>query len=580
MGTLQISELLDFTGGLSNVVAPHLIRPNEAREFTNIDITYGSLKSIPHIYSTSMVPYQFFYEFRDTLHQYDEWRANAELNNIWYWTNGTDQGKVLTDGSEYGLGMPTPVNQPSATVEGTTPDGSLKGSLKYCYTFYNSATGTEGPPSPLSAYAYPDEQVIRVDNFDTLPADADLFRLYRIGGYLTRFTLVKELTATDVLTGWVDDLSERDVDGRLLETLNNGLPPGNIDNFVEHGGRLFGSSGSKLYYSATGNGDSWYVYDFFDLPGTITAVAKTNSGVLIMGAQFTSLLEGFSPQTFRLRTISAHAGCTSNRSLNYIQGVPIWLSEDGFYTFNGRLVNITYKRIKEITGLDPSSSIVHNDTYYLTFTPAMKPSDSLYPSESLYPGTIQGTGEVNLADGLIYIDFKRGAGFSYGMKTYNNIVSIGTWKNQLYIITFNKIEYIDDCDTVINCDDLVCEGAYYMSRIDTVVGNRYKVLRYISPRLIDGSYSTLKEYDKIRINFIGVFTVKVIFDDNKVIVEETIKSKAVLSDVSDDIELLEDSLAIIGIPNNQNKSYSLAFDIEGFGVIKSIQYSWKPRELP
>jgi hypothetical protein len=363
--------------------------------------------------------------------------------------------------------------------------------------------------------------------------------------------------------------------------MNNGLPPGSIHNFTSHLGRLFGSVGSKLYYSATGNGDSWYVYDFFDLPGSIVALAKTSNGLLILGRQFISVLEGYSPQTFRLRTISGHAGCISNRTVNYIQGAPIWLSEDGFYTYLGGLVNLTYKRIKEISNIDPSSSIVHNDTYYLTFTPTMKPSNELYPSDDLFPGTVTGTGELNLADGLVYIDFKRGAGFSYGMRAYNNAVSIGLWKNKPYLITFNKLELIENCDTtVINCGQLICEGAYHMSRMDTVIGNRYKTVRYLSPRLIDNSYSTLKEYDKVRINFIGQFRVKVIFDDNKIVVEELIVSGERLSELSKDIELLEDSLAIIGIPNSSNKSYSIAFDIEGFGVIKSIQYSWKNRELP
>ena len=575
MATLYNSELLDFTGGLSTVTAPHLIRKNEAREFVNIDITYGSLKSIPTLHLLKKVPYAFFYEFFGKLITYSEWRANAELNNILYWTNGAEQGKILQDGTELPIGMATPQTPLAWKIQDV---GVLKGSLKYCYTFYDSNTGTEGPPSPLSSYANVDEQNLILTGFEPLPSNADSYRIYRVGGYLARFTLVD--TVTNVSNGYLDDRSEREVDGRILETLNASAPPGNIENFIEYGGRLFGSVGTKVYYSAIGNGDSWYVFDFFEMPNNVKALAKTVDGILVMGATYTKLIQGYSPSTFRVRTISSEVGCISNRTVAYIQGAPIWLSTTNFYMYTGKLINITYKRLNEVTGLDPSSSVVHNDVYYLTFAPTMSPSEELYPNDDLYPGAMKGTGENELADGIVYIDFKRGAGFSYGTRTYNNSVSIGIFKNTPYLITFNKLELIDECDTVIDCEKLVCEGSYYLNRIDVVVGNNYKSVHYVSPRLIDGSYSTLKEYDKVRLNFIGQFKVKVIFDDNKVVVEELISSDNLFKDTTIDIELLEDKLAIIGIPNNNNKSYSIAFDIEGYGVIKSIQYSWKPRELP
>ena len=48
----------------------------------------------------------------------------------------------------------------------------------------------------------------------------------------------------------------------------------------------------------------------------------------------------------------------------------------------------------------------------------------------------------------------------------------------------------------------------------------------------------------------------------------------------DGISFEVDNVVTLGVPNNDNFSYSIAFVIEGVGVVKSIQYSWKPREQP
>ena len=103
--------------------------------------------------------------------------------------------------------------------------------------------------------------------------------------------------------------------------------------------------------------------------------------------------------------------------------------------------------------------------------------------------------------------------------------------------------------------------------MDVLTTQGYAALDYKSPKLSNGTLSTLKEYDKIRINFIGSFNFKALFLNEEVVVDEDI--------ISEDF-----STVILGIPNNNNKSESIQFEVVGTGKIRSIQYSYKMRELP
>lgn len=588
MGTLQNSELVNFTGGMNTVVAPHLLPVDESVQLTNVDVKYGSLKSTNIIDPTSTALNKFFFEYRNELIWYDEWRANALVDNKLYWSNGIVSGKVLEDGSELNLGIPTPENilrqLPLGIPLSDVPEEDLdeheagvhKGDFKYTYTFYSSTTGVESAPARLPGYVYLDEQNVQLSNFEVLPEEADRYRIYRIGGYLAQFTLVA--TVEDP-TNFEDDLDDTVIDGRLLQTLRSGPPPALIANFVELNGRLYGSVKNKLYFSGLGAPDSWYVNDFFVLPDTITAIAKTPAGLLVMGRRYVYLMFGASPSTFRLKVISDYLGCVSNRSIAYYNGKVLWLGEDGILASDGYDIdNLTYRKIERISDMNIFSSIVVNDIYYVVFKPLLVPSETLYPADDLLPGGVRGVNISNEAQGMIAMDFKRGRSYSYQYLNYPNIISIGLYKGEMYVIADSSQTPIS-CSQTFSCLEPFCYGDYILSKFsNNSPFSAYKKLQYLSPQLIDGSFSTLKEYDKVRINFIGTFTVKVIFSSGDVVVEDTIESEEL---ISNDLELNdgEDRVAIIGIPNGSNKSYSIQFLIEGYGILRSIQYSWKPWEL-
>lgn len=578
MAGLSNSELLDFTGGVNTVTAPHLVALNEALELVNTNLTYGSLKSVPFLNNTSSAQGSFFVEYRRKLYYYENWRSNALVDDKLYWADGISSGKILPDGTEHPLGIATPATPPTIASSGNVGSGPHKGDYKYTYTFYSSTTGVESAPSPLPHYVTVDEQDIVVSGLEALPVGADRYRIYRIGGYLTRFTLVKTIAAVDV--PFTDDIDETLIDGRLLQTLRSGTPPTGITNFVELGGRLFGSVENRVYFSGLGNPDAWYSDDFFNMPDAVIGLAKVPAGLLVLGLGYVYLIYGTSPSSFRRKVVSDYIGCISAKSIAYYNDKVLWLGTDGVMMSDGYAVkNITYRKISRISAIDISSAVVANDVYYMSFKPAMVPSDTLFPADDLFPGGATGiiTEEGGSTEGIMAMDFRRGNMYSFHHLEYLNSLSLGIYKGELYMVLDGTKEPIL-CAQTFNCSTPFCYGEQILAKLGGTDTDIYKKLSYISPQLIDGSYSTLKEYDKVRVNYIGQFTVSVIFSDGTEAIVQEISSKNLVYS-EQDLKGLSDDVAIIGIPNDNNQSYSIQFKIEGRGIVKSIQYSWKNREL-
>lgn len=587
MGVSTNTEVIDFTGGMNTVRAKHLIHRSEARALINVDIRNGSLLSMPQLKHVFPALGSHFVEFRDRPYYYDSFRTNAFMDNNMYWANGKETGKVLWDGRELPLGIPTPTIPLTLTSVGNTPDGTHVGDFKYTYTFYSTDTGVESAPAPLPSYLTVDQDDILLDGFEDLPKDtegellADTYRLYRIGGYLPTFTLVEQINVLQL--PYTDTLDDTEVDGRLLYTIRSGPPIPKLNDLVELNGRLFGSVDSKVYYSALGNPDAWYEYDFFSMPDRITGMAKSPGGLLVFGVTYTYLLAGSGPTSFRLKVISNKLGCVARESIAYLRDSVLWLGATGIFSSNGyTITNLTADKIANIDHIQPTSACVINDVYYLHFQPILVPSNSLFPSDTLYPLASQGTDVLDT--GIISIDFKRGNTYSYNLYDYSTVASLGILRGQVHTITGDRSYRGIDCDIPLGCDDYMKCTSYNLNILGTYDSKQFTQLTYISPQFIDGSLSTLKQYDKIRINMWGDFVFKVIFSDGQVAVEEHIINspdnlRQELLD-SGDIEYSVDNTITVGIPNNNNSSYSIAFLIQGVGVIKSIQYSWKNRELP
>ena len=567
-----ITELNSFSGGINNVTAPYLIAKDESVTSINMDIKKGAMWSMPVPLLFSQVQHTYFYQFNNVVYSYGSWRSNALWDNRWYWTDGVDTGKVLIDGTEKTLGLPSPIAPLTIAPEATA--GPHKGDFKYTYTFYDNTTGVESAPAPLTTYLTIDQFDILVSGFEVLPADATHYRLYRIGGYLPYFTLVDTLEGT--VTSYIDTLDDTQIDGRLLQTIRNGAPPEGIKYFTEMNGRLYGSVDNKLYFSALGNPDSWYVYDSIPFQNIIKGIAKVPGGLLVIGDKWTNILKGSDPINFRAKVVSDKIGIVDASSIAYIDETAIWLAENGVVISNGYTIQqVTIDKIEDLK-VAPVGANVTNNVYYLGYRPQLVPHKGLYPRKDLHPSGTSGNGTVD--QGVIAIDFKRGhGGYSYRLIETNNLIYLGTLNGDVAGV-LGKATHALECEAIAfpECLDYIsCSGNELVYLAKSSIDNFIKPsnlmpLSYLSPVLIDGTTVTMKEYDKVRISFKGIFIIQILFDNDRLLLE-----REIVSLVNNEYDYAE-----IGIPNTDNKAYSIRFKIEGIGVIKGIQYSKKFRELP
>ncbi len=386
MGQSTVTELLDFTGGMNTLVAPHLISPRESTALVNVDVRLGSLSSMPNLENRGMLDNGgHFYEFNKTIYSYRNYRNNVTWDNKWYWSDGVETKKMLLDGTIMDLGLPTPANAVDIN-EGIDVEGPHTGAFKYCYTFYSEDTNVESAPSPLqNQYLETEASEIELTNMEALPADATHYRIYRIGGYLPVFTLVTSVTVNN----YIDDRGDTRIDGRQLQTMYCGVPPVGLFNLVEFNGRFYGSVGNKVYYSALGNPDAWYISDYFVARDIIIGMAASPGGILVMGRFFTMMFYGSQPTDYRVRLLSDHLGCIDPRSVAYMGDSAIWLSHRSFVMCNGyNVVDVTAHKIDNLQGITPTGAVVDDSTYYMSFKPKLVPLDTLYPSEMLLPSLV------------------------------------------------------------------------------------------------------------------------------------------------------------------------------------------------
>ncbi len=563
MGGSQVTEVVDFSGGMNTLLAPHLIGKNEARTLVNVDIRFGSLQSMPNLDRIAeLVEGAFFYQYNRKVYSYPTFRTNVLWDHKWYWSDGVQTGKMLEDGTKLPLGIPAPT---VALTQAAGAAGPHEGDFKYTYTFWSSETGAESAPAPLPLYVTVEGLAITLTGFEPLPPEATHYRLYRVGGYLPYFMQVDTFKETT----YTDSLDDTKIDGRPLATLRNGMPPQLLTNLVELNGRFYGSVGNKVYYSALGNPDSWYISDYFVIRGRVIGLSTVPAGLLVLGQSSTSLLYGSDPANFRLKLISDSYGCLGRESIAHLGDSVIWLSNKQIVMSNGyQIIDVTAHKVDRIRGLVPTGAAVENETYYLSFKPGLFPSNILFPSDILYPDKVEGTGLVD--QGLISLDFKRGNQFSYKMVKYDEIRSIGIVDSNLHLGTGGYDNVDTPCDEIMFID---CLSFLNCTPFELSVMNLYQEqglsrLYYTSPRFMDGGKSTLKQYDKVRLSCKGVFKIRIQFSESNNVITREIET------IGD-----EESSHIIGIPNKNNNSYWIQFFIEGVGILSSLQYSWKPREV-
>ncbi|HNQ20411.1 MAG TPA: hypothetical protein PKI46_05050, partial [Bacteroidales bacterium] len=190
----------------------------------------------------------------------------------------------------------------------TAPYEELLGTRQYVYTNYSSITGFESSPSPVSEDLEVDINNVVISGFIT-PTDStvDTIKLYRVGGTLTSFYLVENLS-TNVVT-YTDTKTDLEVlDGTLLTTTGFRQPPVGLKFLTEFNGALFGSVDSTLWFSNPGTVDQWVETNWITFPEHITGLGVTQNGLLVFSRNKTWILVGDSLATYSKYLLNGNQG--------------------------------------------------------------------------------------------------------------------------------------------------------------------------------------------------------------------------------------------------------------------------------
>lgn len=578
MAQSQNTELQVFAGGLHLRPEAHLITPMEARILVNVNIRSLSLKPYRTPLFIEYVNDPYMYYFNNQFHFFPLWRSSVTWNRAWYWSSNAGTGKVLKDGTELPIGIPAPKTSLTVSPAVAGDAEGISGNIAYVYTYYHRDTGAESPPSPPSRTLDLDKEAALLTGFLNV-VDYEI-RIYRIGGIITAYTAVE--TVSGQITTFTDELKFSEIEATILDTLRAYPPPTGLQLLEEHQGRFYGQVASKLYYTAAGKPDSWYALDYISFEETITMIASVSNGLLVATSTQTWIIVGSNPINFAKYLISESEGCTSALSVAKLDGTAIWLSGNGFITSNGAgIQNISIGKLGSIRGIDPRGSVVYDGMYLMTFGGSLTPGNSLVPGPDGGPdddpdvgGLVPGatSGDSNLPEGAVVIDF------TFGNPVFSTIEEsglgdVGFYNNKLYQITNPETETMNIATEDGGAQIVTEQGIFNI--VANVSGQQslremfadidLTRIKYISPLLTDGSIGMLKQYEKVRITFLGAITVS-IFNDNKVLMQTQL-----LTSIKRDSQWL-------GIPVGNNRGYGIQIQIKGVGIIDSIMYTWTPWE--
>lgn len=336
---------------------------------------------------------------------------------------------------------------------------SSKGTYNYVYTYYDSITGTESPPSLPSADIVSTVSNIKISNIiASSDPKVDSIRVYRIGGSLTEYTLVK--TLSNVSGSFVDQLSDINAAGEhILDSVNNNKPIPGLRYITEAYAMLFAAKGDKLYYSDIAKPYAWPAANFIDFDGNITGIGVVSNGLIVFTKYKTYIIIGNSPETFTKYQLSGSQGCIAHNTVQFVDNSLIWVSTDGICTTSGGLITVlSQAKVGKLTFFETYGSAVLDNVYYLNYY------------------TIDG-------GAIIAFDFR-----------YNKII--------------RDLEFTGNM-IVSKRDNLY---QHYNGTLRQLLVGEPLEFHYKSPILTDGAYSNFKTYKDIYIKYNGTFVFKVYVD--------------------------------------------------------------------
>ena len=394
----------DFSQGVNNRINPFKLSVNYAQTMVNIDYDGGILQPIRgnKLFSNSN-EYPYWYNGGNRLVSYPNAISMVEYRGILYLSNGT---KMLKDGTVVPLGIAKPTIKPIVTSKTTTnvkveADADalriaiqevlgttslpieiepkfnvltnearkgvtdLQDTYKYVYTYYDSNLDIESPPSDIS------EEVLGLGGtIEVAPSpnvSVNSIRLYRSGTGLDQFTLVDTLANINAI--YTDEKETITIaGGTVLDSFHSFPPPSDMKYLNSIYAMLFMVKGNKLFYSDIGQPDSWNGFNFLTFDEDITGYGAVANGILVFTRYKTYIVTGNSPATFSYYLLSSEQGCVNHYTIAYVDGMLLWLSEDGICSSNGGAIRVESRpTLGKLSITSSVNAIVHDSAYYLSY---------------------------------------------------------------------------------------------------------------------------------------------------------------------------------------------------------------------
>ena len=381
-----------------------------------------------------------------------------------------------------------------------TPDGLSEGPIMYVGS------------APINLYK--GHVIVDLTNV----AHTQPLRLYRTGGYLTRYTMVEDVDPT---TSYID---KRD-DSTIALGRNGSLdyaysPPEGTQFLTEHNGMLFGAVDNIMYWTLAGQLNAWdKVSSYVILDRVITGLASCVNGLVIFMRGRSKLLTGKLKEDFALRPLSNSKGTVDSRSIQAIDNGVLFFSEDGLCYTDGSVVQeLSYLPLgnQKFNVID---SMVTNRSYYALLKE--------YNNSSLKEAKV-----------ILRLD--------YG--------------GEQPVFTLLSGDGIDGLGSIFGQLAHSASGSLFET-----IGESERVLNYKSGGITEGLPTMIKEFDRVRVSgrFRGILKV---FIDDVTVMEET-------------LNITNNRLFNKHVSKKENKGKVLMFELIGVGFVSSIEYSITDRKV-
>ena len=340
----------NFSGGLNKYFKRRYLKPNEAKELRNADISEGYLKPCKDnsLANNTVGGYYVRNYFADS--GYNVWftHNNPMIYVDWlgkvYKSSANElerPKKFEADGTDKGfIGIANPSSSPSLSEDNTVSTPFFKGDIfSYVYTFKTEAA--ESAPSPAAQIKLENDGVgIKVTTPLASDNGVDSIRIYRAGGGAAYFSLVAEFAGGE----FTDDKLALEL-GEVCETWNNEAPPNGLILDCYYMGRFVGyvDNTSILRVSNITNIESWNSLHTLNFDSKIIRVIPYSGSLMVLCRNEIYQITGTDIDNFTKVQIPTEYGCVSRKSVIVYNNLLFWQSDDGICAFDGANVKLITK---------------------------------------------------------------------------------------------------------------------------------------------------------------------------------------------------------------------------------------------